>query len=173
MPDELIIIGKVLRAVGLDGLCAIELFGETLKNLKLPAQVLLGAENATGHDPAIIEDTEMRPKGLVCRFKEINDSEAVEQLRNLFIFIESKELDSLSDDAFYHFELEGMNVLFDSNEVIGVVAEVHNYPSTDSLDVRKKNGELIIVPLNSDSIVKIDKQAGCIIVRKSFLEELL
>ena len=49
------------------------------------------------------------------------------------------------------------------------------HPSTHGvlrLDLRM-DGELVLVPMNEDSIVSVDKNKKLIIVRRDFLEELL
>ncbi|HEX3019953.1 MAG TPA: ribosome maturation factor RimM [Chitinispirillaceae bacterium] len=172
MPEELIAIGKILRAVGLDGLCAVESFGSSFDIMKLPMEVEIGLNEQTTQ-VSIIEEIQKRPKGPVCRFKGINDLQSAEKLRDYFIFISTERLPALDQQKFYHFELKGMAVYSDDNRQIGVVEEVYNFPTTDSLEVRRRDGELILVPMNDESIVSIDKKKRLIIVRLGFLEELL
>lgn len=172
MSEELIAIGKVLRTVGLDGLCVIEPFGNTFGLLQLPVDVQIGlSENYTR--PQIIEEIQERPKGFVCRFKGIDDLQTAEGIREYLIFIHTEQLPSLGTEQFYHFELKGMDVFSDHGQQIGFVEDVHNFPTTDSLEVRRRDGELILIPMNDDSLVSISKESRRVVVRQSFLEELL
>jgi len=172
MPEELIAIGKILRPVGLNGLCVLESFGKSLEVLEVPLNVWIGLNEKTAQI-STIEEIQRRPKSLVCRFKGINDLQSAEEVRNQLVFISSEQLPALDQQHFYHFELKGMKVYSDHNRQIGVVEEVFNFPTTDSLEIRRIDGELVLVPMNKDSIVSIDKNKGLIIVRQDFLEELL
>ncbi|NLL13940.1 MAG: 16S rRNA processing protein RimM [Fibrobacter sp.] len=172
MPEELIAVGKILRTIGLDGLCALEAFGESLEKLELPLDVWIGLNPQTAQIITIVE-IKRRPKGLVCRFKGISDLQAAEKIKNHLIFISSQQLPALDQQHFYHFELKGMKVYSDDNRQVGVVEEVFNFPTTDSLEIRRMDGELVLVPMNEDSIVSVDKNKKLIIVRRDFLEELL
>lgn len=172
MPEELIAVGKILRTIGLDGLCALESFGKSLELLEMPLDVWIGLNPETAQKNTI-EEIQGRPKGLVCRFKGINDLQSAEKIKNYLVFISSQLLPALDQQQFYHFELKGMKVYSDNNRQIGVVEDVFNFPTTDSLEIRRMDGELVLVPMNEDSIVSIDKNKGLIIVRQDFLEELL
>jgi 16S rRNA processing protein RimM len=172
MSGDLIVIGRVQRAIGLQGDCAVEVFGATFENLDLPAEIRIG-EQESDTNPIIIEEIDYRPKCVICRFRDLNDRESVELIRGLYLFIDETKLPSLDNDEFYHFELQGMEVFSDNNEKIGVVENVYNFPTVDSLEVRRKNGDLIMVPLTENSVLKIDSKQNKIMVKHDFLEELL
>ncbi len=172
MPEELIAVGKLLRTIGLDGLCALESYGKSMELLEVPIDVWIGLNPKTAQK-STIEEIQERPKGLVCRFKGINDLQSAEKIKNHLVFISSQQLPALDQQHFYHFELKGMKVYSDSNRQIGVVEQVFNFPTTDSLEIRRMDGELVLVPMNEDSIVSIDKEKKLVILRQDFLEELL
>jgi 16S rRNA processing protein RimM len=172
MPEGLIAVGKILRTVGLEGLCVLESFGKSLELLEMPIEVWVGLDQQTAQKNTI-EEIQSRPKGLVCRFKGINDLQSAEKIKNHLVFIGSQQLPVLDQQHFYHFELKGMKVYSENNCQIGVVEEVFNFPTIDSLEIRRMDGELVLVPMSDDSIVSIDKNKGLIIVRQDFLEELL
>ena len=173
MPKEWIAIGIIKRPVGLDGFCAIEAFGTTFGTLKPPCTVFIGKDAAV---PAsmVISDFVLRPGGYQCHFEGKNDRTAIEGMRGLVIYVESEALPKLQGNEFYHFELTGMGVYEDvGGTCIGTVAEVHNFPSMDTLEVVQEKGESIMVPLSGQAIAEIDKQGKRITVRQSFIEELL
>jgi len=172
MPGDLIVIGRVQRPIGLQGYCSVEAFGATFENLDLPSEIRIGESEANTRS-VIVEEIEYRPKTVICRFKDVVDRESAEQLRGLFLYVDQTRLSPLGEGEFYHFELKGMDVFSDENELIGVVENVYNFPTIDSLEVRRKNGELVMVPFGNDSVLKIDVQKRRIIVKHDFLEELL
>jgi 16S rRNA processing protein RimM len=171
MQGEWIVVGRVLHAIGLEGYCAIDAFGATLELIDTPSRVMIGKSSEDIRD-FTLEEIIVRNKALVCHFGGINDRDAIEQLRGLEIFIDKSTLPKLEKDEFYHYELEGMDVFTDQNEKhIGKVTAVHNFPATDSLEVEHA-GSTILIPMNRDSIVKIDRNAGRVIVNHSFVEDL-
>lgn len=166
-------IGKILKAVGLDGLCSIEVYGNTLIECATPFSVHLGKTTDNVSD-AVIEDIEQRNKTFVCSFKGINDRTAAEALRDLNIYITQDRLPVLGNDEYYHFELEGMDVRYDDNgEQVGVVEAVFNYPSTDALEVRLNDSSKVTLPLIPDCVIRVNKKDRTVFVNKEFLEELL
>ena len=173
MPKEWIAIGIIKRPVGLGGFCAIEAFGNTFGALKPPCVVCIGKEAAAATD-TVISEIVLRPGGYQCRFKGKDDRTAIEGMRGMVIYVESEALPGLKVDEFYHFELTGMKVYEDvGGACIGTVAQVHDFPSTDTLEVMPEKGESIMVPLSGIAITGIDKQARRITVSRSFVEELL
>ncbi|NLE01783.1 MAG: 16S rRNA processing protein RimM [Fibrobacter sp.] len=172
MSGNLIVIGRIQRAIGLHGECAIEVFGSTFENLEIPAEILIGVRESETRS-IVVNKIEYRPKCIVCSFSGIDDRESVDQIRGQFLFVEKAKLPSLDDDQYYHFELEGMKVYSDTNAFIGVVDNVYNFPTVDSLEIRRSNGDLIMVPLTNDSVLKIDSELRKITVNPDFLEELL
>lgn len=171
--EDLVAVGKVGRAVGLDGICAVEAFGSTLLESEYPLVVRIG-KNETDTSHIQIEELQKRPKGIVCRFEGISDRTAAEQITGQLVFIERSRLPELRNDEYYHFELEGMTVFSDlDNELIGIVSTVYNFPAADTLEVKRNDGSLILIPLSAGSVLQISKSDKRIIVRKEFLEELL
>ncbi|HEX2956197.1 MAG TPA: ribosome maturation factor RimM [Chitinispirillaceae bacterium] len=169
----LIGIGTILKTVGLGGLCSLEVFGDTLIRSGLPLSVHLGRTTTDVVD-ATVESLELRNKTVVCTFKGVNDRDAAEALRGLNIYIAQDRLPVLGSDEYYHFELEGMGVYYENGEQVGIVDAVHNYPSTDALDVRlKKDSSMATLPLIPDCVVRVDKKDRKIFVKKDFLDELL
>jgi 16S rRNA processing protein RimM len=171
--DELIAVGRIIRSVGLDGLCLIEPSGSTLETLKLPCNLLVGFSDKKS-DVMNLADLEIRPKNCAGRFTGVLDKDTADLLRGKNIYVSSALLPALDEDEYYHFELVGMAVLTDiGNEPIGKVIEVHNFPSADTIEIERKHGDPILVPLTNSSVVRVDKNSGCIILNYAFVEELL
>lgn len=167
----MVALGVIRKAIGLNGLCAVEVFGGTLGQLSVPAEVFIGgSENQSRR--IVLEYIEFRPKGPVCLFGGVTDRDAAELLRNYCIYLKDDELPSLSGDTFYHFELNGCEVRTDSGNILGKVISVHNFPTVDSIEV-SMNTETLMIPLTGEALVTIDKANGKIVIRHSFIEDLL
>jgi 16S rRNA processing protein RimM len=173
MATEWIAIGKVARAVGLKGRCAIETFGKGFVSLVAPCPVRLGRDSGNARDMAIAE-IDSRQTGCQCRFEGIDDRTAAELLRGMFVFVESGSLPALAENEFYQHDLREMQLYGDtSGALLGTVREVHNLPSMDCLDVELVKGGSVLLPFSAQAIERIDGGTKRIIVRESFVEELL
>ncbi|MFW6245463.1 MAG: ribosome maturation factor RimM [Fibrobacterota bacterium] len=173
MPQEHIAIAAIRRAIGLEGYCAVEPFGETFGQLKPPVAVLIGSDDS-GLQETVLEKVQERPRGFVALFSAAHDRTEAEKLNGKKIHIVQDLLPPLQEGDYYHFELEGLSVVSDeTGEVLGVVKDVVNLPSTDAFDVSLKDGHEVLIPYNQDAVLKVEKETGRIIVRWSYLEELL
>ena len=174
MPSgEWIAIGIVRRPVGLAGFCAIEPFGATLTALRPPCGVRIGKDIDIA-ESVVLEEIVLLPNGCRCRFGTKTDRTAVEGLRGSFIYIKEDLLPRPGAGSYYHFELKGAGVFSDRDgSRIGTVVEVHNYPSSDTLEVERDGGDSLLLPLSDQAIAAIDSAGRRITVRQSFVEELL
>jgi len=171
--DELIAVGIISRTVGLDGLCGIEPAGFALETLDLPCKVLVG-ESEKQCSEITLDHLEVRPKNLVGLFAGVDSVDAAEVLKGKNIYIRKADLPELGEDEFYHFELLGMTVLTDTgSEPVGSVIAVHNFPSADTIEISRKRGDSLLIPLTGESVVRIDKDSRRIILNFAFVEELL
>lgn len=165
-------IGKIVRAVGLKGFCAVDGYGATLESLRFPYPVRIGVDTENCRN-VLLEEAQIRHNGVICRFSDVQDRDSAEKIRGLLVFIEIDSLPKLRKDEFYHFELEGMEVFTDEdNRLLGKVLVVYNYPAADTLEI-EYDGSTVLIPMNTESIVKIDRKARRITVRRFFVEDLL
>jgi 16S rRNA processing protein RimM len=173
MSMEWIAIGKVARAVGLNGRCGIETFGKGFPSLAAPCLVRLGRDSEGARDMTIAE-IDPRQGRCQCRFEKIEDRNAAELLRGMLVFVESGSLPGLAENEFYQHDLKEMRLYGDtSGAFLGTVLEVHNLPSMDCLDVALVKGGSVMLPFSAQAIERIDGGTKRIIVRESFVEELL
>ncbi|MBD3346282.1 MAG: 16S rRNA processing protein RimM [Chitinivibrionales bacterium] len=166
-------IGRIRKPVGLKGMCYVSAFGSALETLPLPCEVIIDRQG-TGRFSVILETIFRNPKGFSCKFKGFDDREQTEKLRDGLILIREKELPQLPENEYYHFELEGMQVIgATGNKYVGTIKEVLNFPTTDALEIIKSDNSTAIIPLNKEAVKKIDKDNRKILVDNSLLEDLL
>lgn len=169
---DYIAVGTIGKAVGLKGACRVIPFGGTLERMQLPVSLLAGP--AKPETTVILESLIQGHKGYTAFFKGHESKESIERIKNYYLFIEKDKLPGAGSQEFYHFELEGMAVITEKpDEMIGMVIQVHNYPTVDALEVRNRDGRTIIIPLTKQIIQRIDKAKGRIVVSAGSLEGLL
>ena len=170
--SSLVTLGIIRKPLGLDGCCAVEVFGETLKNISLPVEVLVGSGEKNCRK-LNLKRVEFRAKGPACFFDSISDLQEAETLRGFFIYIHTEQLPELGENKYYHFQLTGVRIRSDIGMELGECINVYNFPSIDSLEVRRSSGDTIMIPLSSDAVMDIDWKSGYLTVRHQFIEELL
>lgn len=170
--SSLVTLGIIRKPLGLDGCCAFEAFGETLKSISLPLEVLVGSGEKNCRK-LNLNRVEFRIKGPVCFFDSITDLERAETLRGFFVYIRAEQLPELGENNYYHFQLIGLRIRSDYGKELGECISVFNFPSIDSLEVRRSSGDTMMIPLSSDAVADIDWKSGYLTVRHQFIEELL
>jgi len=170
--SEYIAVANIGKPIGLKGWCRIFPFGRTIEVLTVPVSLKAGKD--TPRLSVEIAELQNDVKGYKARFTGYTDIEAIDTLKNYRLFIPRRQLPKRSPDEYFHFELEGMRVLDDkTNECIGTIVKVHNYPTTDALEVRKESGYTFVIPMNREAVTKIDGSAGTILINKEIIDELL
>jgi 16S rRNA processing protein RimM len=171
--DEPVAVGIVRKPHGIRGQCTVSAFGETLSMLSAPVRIFLGRDAQSARQITV---TELRgnPKGFICTFEGYDDMTSAEALRDQILFCARAELPELDNGLHYSFELVGMTVAaFEDGTAIGTVTEVENYTTVDCLEVRRDNGETIIIAMTPGVVKSVDKDSGTISVSRSAIEELL
>ncbi len=167
-----IAVGFVSKTMGREGGCWVTVFGSTLKHIVPPVKVFIGVSEADCRE-ITIDRVEFKPKGPLCFFKDVTDSDKAEKLRGLYIFVDRDILPDLAEGNFYQFQLIGMKVISEGAGEIGWVCAVYNFPTIDSIEVNRPNGEKVMLPLSAEAIEEVDIKEGVIKAHYRFIEEML
>lgn len=168
-----IAIGRIRRPFALLGVCVTSPFGDTLATIKLPASVLICREDGTGKQTVKIIRRRVDNKGIYCTFDGVDSIDDAELLRDYLIMVEESGIKPKSKGEFFHFDLIGLTVVTDDGAQVGVVKEVHNYPTTDALDVERPDATIMVIPLSKEALVSVNKLEKKIVVYASFIQDLL
>lgn len=170
---DFVAIARIRKPVGLKGFCYVNAFGATLDVLKTPCEIIISSDD-TGKSKVILEKINATPKGYSCKFEGFEDRDQAETLRDALILIREDKLPQLDSSEYYHFELEGMKIIsLSDSRCIGTVKEIHNYPTTDAIEIIQSDGKQAIIPFTEEIIKQVDKDSNQIMVDDSFLEEIL
>jgi len=169
---DLVAIATIKRAIGLDGLCGVRPYGETLERLKTPVAVYVGEDERRARE-AVMEKLVLRQQGPAAVFDMARNRTDAEKLTGLNVYIREEQLPPLEDGQYYHFHLKGMAVVSERQGKIGVVKDTVNLPSTDALEITLTSGREIIVPYNERAVVRVDDGNRTVVVDDDYIEELL
>ncbi len=134
-------VGRVVRALGLDGSVRVESLSD------FPDRFHRGASLRIGDRDLTVEAVRQLGEEFVIRFAGITDRDEAEGLLGEYLTVPLDEARALPQDHFYHFQLVGLTVIdARTGEPMGVVVEVLPNPANDVLRVVNGPRE-VLVPL--------------------------
>jgi 16S rRNA processing protein RimM len=153
-------VGRVGRPHGLDG--SFHVTGPSSPLLKVGARVTVAGRTA-----AIVRraGTERHP---IVRLEGVEDRTAAEVLRGLPLMMEGVQAPALAEGEWWAHELEGCEVA-GGGRVLGTVSRLIELPSCEALEVRRADGETLLVPMVSDAIRRVETSERRIEVDLDFL----
>jgi 16S rRNA processing protein RimM len=154
--------GRVGRPHGLDG--SFYVTGARSRLLTVGAKVTL--------DGAVYEivrraGVQERP---IVRLAGLADRAAAEALRGVTLHVALAEAPALEEGEWWGRELEGCAV-FDGDREVGTVSALLELPSCEVLEVARRGGGELLVPMVKDALRSVDVSARRIEIDLDFLGE--
>jgi 16S rRNA processing protein RimM len=159
-----VIVGRIGRAHGIRGSVVVSVRTDE-PGLRFAAGSRLDTDPA-GLGPLTVVATRWQSGELVIRFKGVQDRSAAEELRGVWLSVDSATLAPLDDpDEFRDHELVGLSVRTVDGTPVGVVADVLHH-GQDLLAVRPAtpNGDEILVPFVKAIVPEVDLVAGVLVI---------
>ena len=153
-------VGKVVGVHGIHGEIKILPYGDCDKKSWKKIYLSSGKYNL------ICEVTANRPHKdvILTSIKGYNDRNRASELIGYDVFVEKASLPVLPKGEYYHFQLEGMEVITSEGNKIGVVTSVLLTGSNDVYVVKDSLGKEFLIPATADVIQKIDVDTGKIVI---------
>ncbi|MER8423948.1 ribosome maturation factor RimM [Mesorhizobium sp. M1403] len=114
-------------------------------------------------DGRAFQIVDIRPANtvVVVRFKGVSDRNAAEALAGTELFVDRSVLpDEGEEDEFYHADLVGLEVKYDTGAVIGKVVAVHNFGGGDILDVTLAERKGVLIPFTQAAVPEVSIAGG-------------
>lgn len=157
-PDELICVGAISGAFGVQGEVRIKSFCAMPEDIASYGPLW----SADGARQFKVKLTRGVAGGLAARVKGVETREEAEALRGTELFAEKARLPRLPDDEFYHADLIGLEVRDTGGTLLGQVKAVHNHGAGDILEV-SGGGSSLLLPFTLANVPTVDLQAGRIV----------
>ncbi len=153
----LVLLGKVVRAVGLKGHLGVAGTDGALAGLE---RIALGRH---GQEPEFRRILEARPQGRIwaVRIEGVADRTAAERLVGLEVLAAREELGDAGEGRHWWADLDGLPVVTTAGEAVGKVTGLYETGGVDVLIVNGERGEKL-VPLAP--YVDVDLAGGRIVV---------
>ncbi len=104
----------------------------------------------------------------VVRLRGCEAREGVERLHGTVLRVALADAPALDEGEYWAHELEGCDVT-DGERAVGTVREMRELPSVEVLEVVRKGGEELLVPMVGDAVRSIDVPARRIDIDLGFL----
>lgn len=100
---------------------------------------------------------------VILKFKEYDDINQIEFLKNAKLLVDRKHAIRLEKDEYYIVDLYGLNVVTDEGEALGTIKDVLTTGANDVYVVSDEKNE-ILIPAIKDCIINVDIDASVITV---------
>jgi 16S rRNA processing protein RimM len=101
----------------------------------------------------------------IAQFENIHDRNVAEELRGVFLQVESSELPPTADpDEFHDHQLVGLRVVSVDGAELGTVARVDHAPASDLLVLDKTGGGMALIPFVTAMVPTVDIPGGRVVV---------
>ncbi|MCX2837160.1 ribosome maturation factor RimM [Salinimicrobium sp. MT39] len=115
--------------------------------------------------PFFIERSSLQKSNLLrVKFEEVDSEEDAEDLMKCDLYLPLNLLPELDDDQFYFHEIIGFTVEDEIYGTVGTLTGV-NDTTTQALFEIEKDGKQILIPMNDQFLVKVDKKNKTIYVK--------
>jgi len=123
-----------------------------------------------GHRRVAISGARFHGQNLILKFQGVDSREAAEQLRGAWLGVGPDEVVDLEDGEYFHYELEGLEVLDASGQRIGRIAEVISNPAHEIYRIATE-GEDILLPAVPAFVLEISLDDQKMIVQLPVYED--
>lgn len=154
--DSLVVVGKITSVYGVKGWVKIYSHTEPMENILSYSPWFLSLNGQ--YRQVKIDQGKRHGKGLIAKLAGCSDRDQAKQYCGTEIFVSETQLPDLEGDEFYWHQLENLNVVTESNEVLGrvdyLIATGANdvlvvKGTADSIDKRER-----LIPYLPDQVIK-------------------
>jgi 16S rRNA processing protein RimM len=132
-----LVVGLVRGVHGLRGMVRVEVLTDNLARFDVGRVVFREDSDA----PLTIVSAHRDGPGLLVRFAEVNDRPTADRLREAYLVADPEPL---AADTYYWHEIVGSNVLTDTGEALGTVADIFRVGEGEVYVVRGPRGEVLV-----------------------------
>ena len=115
--------------------------------------------------PFFIEKSSLQKSNLLrVKFEEVDSEEDAEDLLKCDLYLPLNLLPELSEDQFYFHEVIGFTVVDQNYGNVGTLSGINDTTSQALFEI-EKDGKQVLIPMNDQFLVKVDKKNKVIHVK--------
>jgi len=155
-----LVVGRVVAPRGLHGELKVSIETDDPERFGLLREVYLG----DGLVRFEVKRVRLHLGQALLELGGIESRAAAESWRNAYVYVPLEEALPLAEGEYYYHQIEGLTVVTVGGEVLGQVTEVLPTGANEVYVVQGGEGE-ILLPALKDVIIRIDLDAGTMVVR--------
>ena len=152
---EYLAVGFLRRPHGVQGEILMNVHTDIPNSLKPDAKVFVGE----AHSPMIISGVRPHGQGMLVSFVGINNPEEAGRYRNTYVYIMTSDRPPLPEGEYYHFQLVGLQVLDEDEQLLGDLTDILVTGANDVYVVTKADGRELLLPAIPAVILDVDLDA--------------
>jgi len=135
--QERLKIGQIVNTFGLNGFVKVVPYTDDITRFELLESVyLVDKKHYKKYD---IEEVKYHKNLVLIKFKNINDINQAQDLKNLYLEIDRKDAVKLPDNTYFIVDLIGLEVFnIENQELLGVIEDVFSTKSNDVYVVKNE-----------------------------------
>ncbi len=164
--QKFILYGKITKTHGLYGEVKIFPFGgcpDTFADLK---EAYVEVSDQPKPRKLHVSRVKIQKNAAIVKFLGIDTPEAADELKNLHILVERKDLKEPGEDEYYYSDIIGLRVRTSGGENVGEVKELIHSGGYDILVVKSaESAREFLVPFVGKFVIKVDLEESTITVQ--------
>ena len=143
-------VGKIVNTHGLKGEVKIKSYSN-MNRFDIGHTLYLGSE----YIELKVKSHREKDGFDYCVFVGYEDINLIEQYKNKLLYIKESDLEPLDENEYYIKDLIGKKVYNESNELIGTVKYVSEYPANYMLEIEKEDKKIALVPFRKEFVISV------------------
>lgn len=161
-----LLLGEILRPHGVRGEVRMRILTDYPERINQLERVYVGdALEDMSPAPYTVEHMRMHQDYGLLKLKGVDDRDAADLLRELFVMIDIDNAIPLEEGEFYLFQLIGLTVRTVEGETLGELVDVLETGANDVYVVSSSGYGEILIPVTDDTILDTDIDAGVVTVK--------
>ncbi|MGN1301956.1 MAG: ribosome maturation factor RimM [Clostridia bacterium] len=152
--DKYFEIGQIVNTNGLKGIVKVKPFTDNIKEFEAFESIYV--QKKAELIEFKIESVRYSKNMVLLKLKGIDDIDAAEALRNLYIKVRREQLPKLQENSYYIVDLLECEVVTVDGEILGKMDDVFNTGSNDVYVVKNEEGKQILLPAIKEVIKNVD-----------------
>jgi 16S rRNA processing protein RimM len=161
-PENLLLVGRVIRPHGLEGLLRIRSYAQSERSFLNAGTIFLKLDSGETHEFTVLS---VRPHKNIFLMKigNLNSLQEAEKYRGAEILIRKDAVLKKEEDEYFWHELIGLRVYLNTGRYIGTISQILQTGSNDIYVVRQGKAE-VLIPAIHDVVEEIDLSNGKMII---------
>jgi 16S rRNA processing protein RimM len=165
-PPPFLLLGKVLRPHGIRGELRVQLMTDYPERITKLSKIALGdSPETTKAKYYTVEFMRLHQDYGLLKLVGVNDRNAAELFRELFVMVKTKDAVPLADDEVYLYQLIGMTIKTEDGETLGKLTDVLETGANDVYIIKSDVHGEILIPVIPSVVLKTDTDTNTITVR--------